>query len=118
MEEWSRTKLCDVASLSLGTMLFFSPWLFDLPVGAPRETALIMGLLIAVSSIAALVAYAGWEEWINLIAGLGLIAAPWLLAFEDKHTITLYTVTGTLVIALAGLELWFTVGRQQRGPTS
>jgi glucose dehydrogenase len=98
--------------------LFFSPWLFDLPAGAPRETALIIGLVIAASSIAALAAYAGWEEWLNLIAGLGLIAAPWLLVFENKNAITLYTVIGTLVFAFAALELWFTIGRQQRDRTS
>jgi hypothetical protein len=109
MVEWSRTKLCDVASLSLGTILFFSPWLFDLPAGAPRETALIIGLLIAVSSIAALVAYAGWEGWLKLIAGPGLIAAPWLLGFENDYAITLYTAIGTLVFAFAALELWLTI---------
>ena len=118
MEEWSSTKLCAVVSLSLGTVLFFSPWLFDLPVGAPRETALIIGVLIAVSSIAALVAYASWEQWLNLIAGLGLIAAPWLLGFENKNAITLYTVIGALVLAFAALELWLTVGRERHGRMS
>ena len=62
-----------------------------------------------------LAAYAGWEAWFNLIVGLGLIAAPWPLGFEDKNAIKLYTVIGTLVVALAALELWLTVDRQQRG---
>jgi hypothetical protein len=97
-------------------MLFFSPWLFDLPAGPPRETALMIGLLIAVSSVAALAAYAGWEEWLNLTFGLGVVAAPWLLGFENKSAITLYSVIGTLVLGFAALELWLTVGRQQRAP--
>jgi hypothetical protein len=34
MEEWSRSKLCDVVNLVLGTILFFSPWLFSLSAGS------------------------------------------------------------------------------------
>ena len=29
MVEWSRAKFCDVVNLLLGTILFFSPWLFS-----------------------------------------------------------------------------------------
>ena len=85
MEDWSRAKLCDIVNLSLGTILFFSPWLFSLSAGAPRQTASIIGLLIAVLSVAALAAFAVWEEWLNLVAGLWLIATPGLLGFEDKN---------------------------------
>jgi hypothetical protein len=76
MTEWSRSKLCDVVNFSLGTMLFFSPWLFSLSLGTPRQTMAIAGLLIAVLSIAALTAFAVWEEWLNVIVGLWLIASP------------------------------------------
>jgi hypothetical protein len=116
MKGWSRAKLCDAANFFMGTMLFFSPWLFDLPAGPPRQTAMIIGLLIAVSSTAALTVFAGWEAWFNLIAGLGLIAASWPLGFEDRDAIKLFTVIGTLVAALAALELWFAVDLRQRGP--
>ena len=34
MEKLSRAKLCDIVNLSLGTILFFSPWLFSLSAGA------------------------------------------------------------------------------------
>ena len=58
MVEWSRAKFCDVVNLFLGTILFFSPWLFSLSLGTPRQTAAIAGLFIAVLSIAALTAFA------------------------------------------------------------
>ena len=87
--EWSRAKLCDVMNLFLGTILFFSPWLFSLPAGGPRQTALIIGLFIALLSIAALAAFAVWEEWLNLIAGLWLIGAPWLLGFQHSNAMTI-----------------------------
>jgi hypothetical protein len=117
MEAWSRTKLCDVVNLFLGTMLFFSPWLFSLSAGAPRHTASIIGLFIAVLSIAALAAFAVWEEWLNLIAGLSLIVAPWLLGFEDRNAMTVDTVIGTVVVALAAFEIWLAIDRRQGGPT-
>jgi SPW repeat len=106
MEEWSRSKLCDVVNLCLGTILFFSPWLFSLSLGTPRQTAAIAGLLIAVLSIAALAAFALWEEWLNLIVGLWLIASPWLLGFQGSQAMTIDVVIGAVVAALSAFEAW------------
>ena len=111
--EWSRAKICDVMNLLLGTILFFSPWLFSLSAGAPRQTASIIGLFIAVLSIAALAAFAVWEEWLNLIAGLCLIVAPWLLGFQNSNAMTIDAVIGTIVAALAAFEIWLAVDRRQ-----
>jgi hypothetical protein len=104
--EWSSAKLCDVLNLFLGTILFFSPWLFGLSLSTPRQTAAITGILIAVLSIAALTAFAVWEEWLNLIAGLWLIASPWLLGFQDSEAMKLHVVIGAAVAALAAFEAW------------
>ena len=108
MVEWCSAKLCDVVNLFLGTILFFSPWLFSLSLGTPRQTAAIAGLLIAVLSIAALTAFAVWEEWLNLIAGLSLIASPWLLGFQNSDALMVNVVIGTVVAAMAALEAWIT----------
>ena len=117
MEEWSRAKLFDIVNFSLGTILFFSPWLFSLSAGAPRQTASIIGLLIALLSIAALAAFAVWEEWFNLIAGLWLVAAPWLLSFEDSSAVMVDVAIGIVVVVLATLEIWLAMDRRQGGPT-
>ncbi len=106
MVEWSNARFCDLVNLSLGTILFFSPWLFSLSLGTPRQTAAIAGLLIAVLSIAALTAFAGWVEWLNLIAGLWLIASPWLLGYEDSNATTVHVVIGAGVAGLAAFEAW------------
>jgi hypothetical protein len=106
MDEWSSVRWCDVVNLSLGALLFFSPWLFDLSTGAPWQTASIVGVIIAVLSIAALAAFAVWEEWLNLIAGLALIVLPWLLGFQDSQAITIDVVIGIIVATLAALEAW------------
>jgi SPW repeat len=107
MSEWSSAKLCDVVNLLLGMILFFSPWLFSLSVGAPSQTtSSTVGLFIAVLSMAALAAFAVWEEWLNLIAGLWLITSPWLLGFQNSDAMTVDVVIGSIVAALAAFEVW------------
>jgi hypothetical protein len=106
MDDWSSIKLCDVANLILGMVLFFSPWEFNLAVGAQWQTASTVGIVIAVLSIAALAAFAIWEEWLNLTAGIVLIVAPWLLGFQDSDAMTIDVVIGVIVAALAAFEVW------------
>ena len=107
MDDWSNVWLCDVVNLALGAVLFFSPWLFDLSTTGPQwQTASIVGLIIAVLSIAALAAFAVWEEWLNLIAGLALIVSPWLLGFQDSQAMTIDVVIGMSVALMAALEAW------------
>ncbi len=106
MDDWSSIKLCDVVNLILGMVLFFSPWEFDLAGGPQWQTASIVGIIIAVGSIAALAAFAVWEEWLNLIAGLTLMLAPWLLGFQDSGAMTIDMVIGGTVAALAAFEVW------------
>jgi hypothetical protein len=106
MDDWSSAKLGDVANLILGMILFFSPWLFGLSAGAQWQTASIIGIFIAVSSIAALAAFAVWEEWVNLGAGLMLIVSPWLLGFQDSSAMAIDAVIGAMVVLLAGIGVW------------
>jgi hypothetical protein len=114
MDDWSTIRLCDVANFSLGGVLFFSPWLFDLSTGAQWQTASAAGILIAVLSIAAIAAFAIWQEWLNLFAGLGLIVSPWLLGFQDSQAMTVDVVIGVIVATLAALEAWlYQVGRPE-----
>jgi hypothetical protein len=107
MDDWSSVRLCDVVNLCLGVVLFFSPWLFDLSTGVQWQTASTVGIIIAVLSIAALAAFAVWEEWLNLIAGLALIVSPWLLGFQDSEAMTIDVVIGMIVAVLAAFEAWF-----------
>jgi hypothetical protein len=113
MDDWSNVKLCDVVNLILGMVLFFSPWAFDLSVGAQWQTASVIGIVIAVLSIAALAAFALWEEWLNLVAGLALIVSPWLLGFQNSDAMTIDVVIGGLVAVFAAFEVW---ALHQRAP--
>ncbi len=106
MSEWSNTKLCDVANLILGALLFFSPWMFGFAAGAQSQNAWISGIVIAVISIAALAAFAVWEEWLNLIVGLWVVVSPWVLGFQGTTAMTAHVVIGIIVAVLAAIELW------------
>jgi len=106
MDQWTNAKLCDVGNLILGVILFFSPWLFRLPAGAESQNALICGIIIVVLSIAALAAFAVWEEWLNLIVGLWLIVSPWVLKFQGTSGMRIDVVIGIIVAVLAAIELW------------
>jgi SPW repeat len=113
MNEWTNAKLCDVANLVLGVVLFLSPWMFGFAAGPQSQNAVITGLIIAALSIAALAAFAFWEEWLNLALGLWTLASPWALGFQNSSAMPVYVVIGVLVAALAALELWMMSQRQR-----
>jgi hypothetical protein len=106
MENWTNARLCDVANLILGAILFFSPWMFGFDAGKASENAHIAGIIIAILAIAALAAFAIWEEWLNLIVGLWTLVSPWLLGFQGTKAMTVTVVIGAAVAILAAIELW------------
>jgi hypothetical protein len=106
MNQWTNAKLCDVANLILGAILFFSPWIFAFPAGSQSPNAFASGIVIVVLSIAALAAYAVWEEWVNLVVGIWVLISPWLLGFQATTAMTVHVIIGILVAVLAAIELW------------
>ncbi len=107
MSEWTNAKLCDVGNLILGVILFASPWLFKFPAGHETQNAVVAGIIIIVLSLAALTAFAVWEEWLNLIVGLWLIVSPWILKFMHTSAMRADVVIGFIVAVLAAIELWY-----------
>jgi SPW repeat len=106
MSEWTNARYCDVANLVLGAILFFSPWIFTFAAGVQSQNAFVTGLAIVVLAIAALAAFAVWEEWLNLIVGLWSVVSPWVLGFQGTTAMTVHVVIGILVAVLAAIELW------------
>ena len=106
MNEWINAKLCDGANLVLGAILFCSPWMFAFDAGLSSQNAFISGIVIAALSIAALAAFAVWEEWLNLIVGLWVIVSPWVLGFQGSTAMTVHVIIGIIVAVLAAIELW------------
>jgi len=73
------------------------------------------GLMVAVFSVAAMLRFTKWEEWINIVAGFWLIASPWLIDYTALlgSTATLPAAANHLgvglfiiILSLWELNLW------------
>jgi hypothetical protein len=106
MRRWQRESVLDLYNLLLAGLLFVSPWLFRLTNSPGRMDLWATGAVIAVISLAAMVAYKNWEEWANLLLGLWLIASPWLLGFAHTRAMHFSVGIGIVVTFLAALDLW------------
>ena len=96
----------DVYNLLLGALLFASPWLFAFAHGTAGADAWLGGAVIAAVSLAALMVYTEWEEWIALATGLWMMLSPFVLGFQ--HTTAMHVIIGIgfIVSFLAALDLW------------
>ena len=54
---------------------------------------------------------------ILLIAGLWLVASPWLLGFQGSDAMMIDVVIGTIVVALAAFEVWLAQDGERGIPT-
>ena len=106
MMEWRKELILDIYNLVLGAFLFTSPWLFASIHAVMAEDAWVTSVLVVSLSVAALMAFAEWEEWIILLLGIWLAVSPWILGFHDATAMKINVGVGLVVAYLAGLELW------------
>ena len=106
MKRWRRESALDLYNLVLAAVLLASPWLFTLTNRAGTIDLRASGVAVAVISIAAIVAYASWEEWANVLVGLWLIGSPWILGFAHTRAMHFSIGLGAIVTFMALLELW------------
>ncbi|MBV9562411.1 MAG: SPW repeat protein [Bradyrhizobium sp.] len=106
MFNWRRESALDLYNLLLAVLLLASPWLFALTNSAGKTDLLASGIVIAVLSLAAMVAYANWEEWVNVLGGIWLIVSPWILGFAHTRAMHFAVGIGAVVVFMAMLELW------------
>jgi heme/copper-type cytochrome/quinol oxidase subunit 3 len=98
----------DWINLALAVLLFVSPWV----VGYSADTraawsACLAGMAIAALALAALAVFAEWEEWLALLLGVWVVAAPWVLGFSaNVYAHWTHVVLGALVAVTAAWELW------------
>jgi SPW repeat-containing protein len=107
MSDLSNAKLCDVGNLVLGAILILSPWMFGFAAGPQSVNGFATGTVLIAVSIAALTAFAAWQEWLNLIVGLWLIVSPWVLHFQNIQAVRIEVTIGIIVAVFAKNELWF-----------
>jgi hypothetical protein len=106
MKKWRPESVLDLYNLFLASVLIAAPWLFALTNPAGKIDLWASGAAIAAISLAAIVAFASWEEWANLLLGLWLVVSPWILGFADTRAVHFSIGLGIVVAYLALLELW------------
>jgi SPW repeat len=106
MKRWRRESILDLYNLLLAAFLFTSPWMFAYASGTAATDLRVSGLAVAVLSLAAILAFATWEEWANLLLGIWLIASPWILGFPHTRAMHFSIGIGLAVAFFAALELW------------
>ncbi len=98
----------DWIMLICGALLFVSPWALGYSGDPPAaHAAWVGGVVIVIMAILALIQFAEWEDWVALVAGVLVIAAPWLLGFATLgHAAWVFVALG-LIVALASVsEIW------------
>ena len=106
MRKWHAESVLDIYNLLLALILFGAPWFF---AHASRTADLDLRLssaAIIILSLAAIIAFSAWEEWINFALGLWLVASPWLLGFAHTRAMHFSIGIGVAIAFLAALELW------------
>jgi len=100
----------DWINLILGVWLFITPFLgMDALNSMAAWNGYIFGVIVAALSIWALAQPRAWEEWINLVVGVWLILAPFILGFSTNTTAMWnHIVVGVIIGADA---LWAALAR-------
>ena len=93
-------------TVTFGLFLFVSPWLFAYVNEGARIDLWACGAAIAALSVAAIIAFSDWEEWLNLLFGFWLIVSPWVLGFTHTRAMHVSIALGVMVAFIALLELW------------
>jgi nucleoside-diphosphate-sugar epimerase/uncharacterized membrane protein len=89
-----------LASCALGAWLMFSPAIFGTE-GAIADSDHLVGAMIITIAVCALAEVARPLRFINILFGLWLISAPWLLAGADEGATLNDVIAGALVIGLS-----------------
>lgn len=91
----------DWVNVILGAWLVISPWVLNFADNeVAARTAWALGAAIAVFAGIAVYMPKAWEEAVNILLGLGVLASPWALAFADHPIATTNAaIVGVLVVA-------------------
>ena len=94
----------DAASLLVGVWLVMSPFALGF-AGAALWITIALGLGVILFAVEAFIIPSYLEEWGEMLLGLSLVLAPWMIGYETSAATVSSAVAGVLVIVLAGWEL-------------
>jgi hypothetical protein len=108
----------DFYNLGLGVFLIASPWIFHMTREIARIETWGSGALLVATSLAALLAFSLWEEWVSLAVGLWMIVSPWALGFMHTPAMKVNIGIGAVVAFLSALELFLIYDRGHESASS
>lgn len=106
MFRWRKESVLDLYVLALAAFLLASPWLFGFVYEPARLDAWVVGVVLIALSLAALLAFTVWEEWLMVLLGLWMMAAPFVLGFPHAAAMKIHVGVGLVVAYLALIELY------------
>ncbi|MDB5641699.1 MAG: hypothetical protein JWN07_1016 [Hyphomicrobiales bacterium] len=106
--EQPTTRFQDWTNLAVGFGLAIYPWVIGYSDNAvATRVSVIAGALIFLVAGAALVRFAEWEEWLNMLLGIGVAASPFFFGLTGSEMATqALFLAGVIVTAMAGWEIW------------
>ena len=96
----------EIYQLVLAAFLFISPWMFAFAHGTLRIDTWVSAGIVAVVSVAALIAFREWEEWIACTLGVWIAVSPWVFGFQNTRAMFINLTVGILITYLTLIELW------------
>ena len=106
MRKFRREAVMDMYILVIGAFLFISPWLFGYTREIVRLDSWAIGAAVVVLSLAAMLLFAEWEEWLSALLASWLIVSPWVLGFTRSTAMHWSIDLGIAILSLTLLQLW------------
>jgi hypothetical protein len=91
----------------LGAWLIISPWTMGYRTGASTAEDVILGAAVIIVALVSMAAMSTAGAWVNVILGIWIIIAPWVLGYAHARTggPINEVITGVLVVVFALLRL-------------
>jgi hypothetical protein len=97
----------DWFGMALGLLIAVSPWITWQYVGElPMLNAIAVGAVVLLLAESELVNLQRWEESLELLCGVWLIASPFMFDYAGSVLATWHFALGGIVAVLAVFELW------------
>jgi len=94
----------DMICMLAGLWLWVSPFVLHFKLAGAAADASLVGIVIGSIAAMAIATQQTWEEWVNLVLGVWLIASPWLLGFSDRPVaLGDMVIVGSVIVLLS---LW------------
>lgn len=117
MRKWRAESVLDLYNLLLAMVLFAAPWFFAHASQTAVVDLRLSSAAIIILSLAAIIAFSTWEEWVNLLLGLWLVVSPWPLGFAHTRAMHYSIAIGAAIAFFAALDLWLSYEAAERKTT-